>query len=423
MICQLYPSSSPSFLLQRFFAVFTKWDYPAPVMLNEIVTHDHLDLKVWNKFDNFHHIFPILTPAYPSMNSSVNVSTNTLEVLKREIETSNETIKDIFPLILELHNNNNPSKGDEQEEQQIHPDGVSLWGELFKPTDFFIRYSHYIAIHLFTKNRNSNLSTSWIGFVESRLRKLAESLFSMAGIEFVHFLPIKFPTQLENTDHSVCFFIAIKISQDRLREMIEKKRPSTQDQDKNEFSKTSFQDMTLELDGALFNFQSTSLAQFSIPDEYLEEQMRRRHEQQDDHNQFGGEETMMIEDEVGMIFEHLTWSKLPKYVFDGCGGRKGAKAMRKHQRSVDGPQDDEEEEEKEESKFGLRKERLFDSQNQEGMQSIDAIDSIFNEEMKYSRPTKKIRLIPVSENRSRWSMQSNRINFEIPSNIVLKLKN
>ena len=34
-MCQLYPNAAPSTLLQKFFLVFLKWQWPQPVLLKK----------------------------------------------------------------------------------------------------------------------------------------------------------------------------------------------------------------------------------------------------------------------------------------------------------------------------------------------------------------------------------------------------
>lgn len=91
-VCQLYPNAVPSMLVSRFFRVYTQWRWPNPVMLCPI-EEDELGFSVWdprkNPRDRTHHM-PIITPAYPCMNSSYNVSTSTRRVMMEQFHYGNK---------------------------------------------------------------------------------------------------------------------------------------------------------------------------------------------------------------------------------------------------------------------------------------------------------------------------------------------
>ncbi|PKA55148.1 poly(A) polymerase [Apostasia shenzhenica] len=146
-ICQLYPNALPSMLVSRFFRVFIQWRWPNPVMLCEI-EEGTLGLPVWDPRKNFRdrlHQMPIITPAYPCMNSSYNVSSSTLRVMIEEFQRGNEICEAI-----------EANKGE--------------WSSLFDSYPFFEAYKHYLQIDITAANEDD--LRKWRGWVESRLRTL-----------------------------------------------------------------------------------------------------------------------------------------------------------------------------------------------------------------------------------------------------------
>ncbi|XP_031385989.1 nuclear poly(A) polymerase 4-like [Punica granatum] len=146
-VCQLYPNAVPSMLVSRFFRVYTQWRWPNPVMLCPI-EEDVLGFSVWdprkNPRDRTHHM-PIITPAYPCMNSSYNVSTSTLRVMMEQFQYGNKTCEEI-----ELNK--------------------AQWSALFEPYMFFESYKNYLQVDIVAAD--SDDLRSWKGWVESRLRQL-----------------------------------------------------------------------------------------------------------------------------------------------------------------------------------------------------------------------------------------------------------
>lgn len=82
LVCQLYPTACPFTLISKFFTIFSMWRWPNPVILRDFEDLQLKDaegrlLPVWNPKTNFKdstHIMPIITPAYPAMNSAYNIS-------------------------------------------------------------------------------------------------------------------------------------------------------------------------------------------------------------------------------------------------------------------------------------------------------------------------------------------------------------
>nr|XP_043627354.1 nuclear poly(A) polymerase 2-like [Erigeron canadensis] len=146
-VCQLYPNAIPSMLVSRFFRVYTNWRWPNPVMLCPI-EEDDLGFSVWDPRKSGRdrmHLMPIITPAYPCMNSSYNVSASTLRVMVEQFHFGNKVCEEI-----ELNRAN--------------------WSALFEPSLFFESYKNYLQVDIVAAGADDLLS--WRGWVESRLRLL-----------------------------------------------------------------------------------------------------------------------------------------------------------------------------------------------------------------------------------------------------------
>ncbi|KAJ4959103.1 hypothetical protein NE237_026214 [Protea cynaroides] len=146
-VCQLYPNANPSMLVSRFFRVYTQWRWPNPVMLCPI-EEDELGFAIWDPRKNPRdrtHVMPIITPAYPCMNSSYNVSSSTLRVMMEQFQFGNKICEEI-----ELNK--------------------AQWGALFEPYLFFESYKNYLQVDIVAADADD--LRSWKGWVESRLRQL-----------------------------------------------------------------------------------------------------------------------------------------------------------------------------------------------------------------------------------------------------------
>ncbi|KZV58822.1 nuclear poly(A) polymerase 4-like [Dorcoceras hygrometricum] len=146
-LCQFYPKANPSMLVSRFFRVYTQWRWPNPVMLCEI-DDDELGFSIWDPRRNHwdrNHLMPIITPAYPCMNSSYNVSASTLRVMSEQFQFGKKICEDI-----ELNK--------------------TQWSTLFEPYLFFESYKNYLQVDIVAADLDD--LRAWRGWVESRLRQL-----------------------------------------------------------------------------------------------------------------------------------------------------------------------------------------------------------------------------------------------------------
>jgi poly(A) polymerase Pap1 len=74
--------------------VYSDWRWPTPILLRPIERDASLGLPIWDPRENPRdrmHLMPIITPAYPCMNSSYNVSDCTLSVMAEEFKRGART--------------------------------------------------------------------------------------------------------------------------------------------------------------------------------------------------------------------------------------------------------------------------------------------------------------------------------------------
>lgn len=118
---QLYPNACPATLLRRFFLVFKTWRWPQPVLLT--APHDAgYGLPVWSPLQAMRQVAPMITPAYPAMNSTLAVSRQTLQIMTEEFNRGHEIVDALW------------------KEYQKDTSAELNWGRLFEPSDFFIAY-------------------------------------------------------------------------------------------------------------------------------------------------------------------------------------------------------------------------------------------------------------------------------------------
>ena len=199
-ICQMYPKAAVSVLLQKFFSVLKEWPWPTPLEITPQYDAG-LGLEGWDR--NRFHVMPILTPAYPSMNSSANVSRNTLNVMLWEMDVAHDRVR-----------------------AALATDGDG-WASVFEPTDFVVSLEKYLAVEMFVRGvpeheRASKLQ-GWCGYIESRLRFLAENLDRGLPLVNVRLLPQKLPLLSERARSDAqggdgqAFLIGFDVDRDRLQ--------------------------------------------------------------------------------------------------------------------------------------------------------------------------------------------------------------
>ncbi|KAK9464749.1 Poly(A) polymerase central domain-containing protein [Lipomyces arxii] len=161
-ICQLYPNAISATIVSKFFNILTKWSWPQPVMLKPI-EDGPLQVRVWNPKvypQDRAHRMPIITPAYPSMCATHNISASTQKVIMSELKRGAGLMDEIML-------------------------GKLPWGELFTKHEFFHKYKYYLAIYASSKG-TAEQQLKWSGLVESKLRLFVQKLEWIDSIELAH---------------------------------------------------------------------------------------------------------------------------------------------------------------------------------------------------------------------------------------------
>ncbi|APA10629.1 hypothetical protein SS1G_12538 [Sclerotinia sclerotiorum 1980 UF-70] len=161
-VCQLYPQATASTIILKFFRIMEKWQWPQPVLLQQI-KNGKLNVRVWNprvyKSDSF-HLMPIITPSYPSMCATHNVTKSTKEIICRELARGGNIVDRIMM-------------------------GKAPWKDLFQKHTFFTKnYKYYLSVISASTTKEAQLI--WAGLVESKVRLLVTNLETHESIALAH---------------------------------------------------------------------------------------------------------------------------------------------------------------------------------------------------------------------------------------------
>lgn len=160
-ICQLYPNAISGAIVSRFFIILYQWAWPQPVLLKPI-EEGNLPMRIWNPriypADKLHRM-PIITPAYPSMCSTHNVTASTHQIMMEEFKKGADIVAKILV-------------------------GKATWADLFLKHDFFHKYRYYLQVTASSGDPDSQLK--WSGTVESRMRQLVMKLELVDSLRLAH---------------------------------------------------------------------------------------------------------------------------------------------------------------------------------------------------------------------------------------------
>jgi len=195
-VCQLYPYYAPSQLVNRFFRVYDQWNWSKPVMLCKILEPKNVpglqNFKVWNPLTNpadKQHVMPVITPAFPAMNSTHNVTETTKRILLDEFRRGYEMVRSV-------------------EAQK------TKWNRVHDPFPYFTHFGHFLWLEILAKTDEEYQKFS--GWIESKLRILTKQLETVSGM-IIHPNPEQYDLRGSDPDwpFGCGMFIAMAFYEDR----------------------------------------------------------------------------------------------------------------------------------------------------------------------------------------------------------------
>jgi hypothetical protein len=162
-------------------------------------------------------VSPMLTPAYPSMNSMANVSRQTLQIMHEEFCRGHEIVDRLWK-----QHQKNKNSGDGVDGDAADP---LEWEELFRPSDFFIAYPYYLSLCIVGPTLAD--AQAWGGFVESRLRILVSGLLGKSlPLSKIQLWPKKIEAcvadrsallTMDQRRNSLTYFVGFQVDKLRMR--------------------------------------------------------------------------------------------------------------------------------------------------------------------------------------------------------------
>ncbi|KAI9482880.1 MAG: Poly(A) polymerase central domain-containing protein [Benjaminiella poitrasii] len=160
-VCQMFPNACAASIVSRFFLIMFQWEWPRPVVL-KAMEEGPLPMRQWNPKQypaDKSHRMPIITPAFPSMCATHNVTDSTRDIMLHEFRRAGDIVERIMI-------------------------GTGKWEELFVESDFFQNYNHYLQIVASSYSPQTQLQ--WSGLVESRIRQLVLKLELVDLLQVAH---------------------------------------------------------------------------------------------------------------------------------------------------------------------------------------------------------------------------------------------
>ena len=168
-VCQLYPNFSAKQIVERFFYTYSSWPWDEhkpivlcsptdtkipPSLIRQQGPSVFSQFKDWNpqkySSDRF-QVMPVITPIFPSHNTTYNVTDSQKKVIVDELKRGKEIIQ-----LMQLSS------------------GEIGWDYLCRPCPFFDLFSSFLELSIWSLDEV--ILTKFKGLVESRIRSLIKSI-------------------------------------------------------------------------------------------------------------------------------------------------------------------------------------------------------------------------------------------------------
>jgi poly(A) polymerase len=179
-ICQRYPNACAATLILMLFMDLAEWPWPKPIYINTPNTGFQ---ESWNPKTS-QDVMPIITPAYPAINSLRSATKSTRQRIVEEFKRGAQLMNKII------------LKG-------------AKWSTLVVPSNFFVKYQTFVQVKVWADTEKN--FEIWLGTVESRIKKLSLNLEGNEQIEAAITYPEAFRTCPDSEGHQFggSFFTAV----------------------------------------------------------------------------------------------------------------------------------------------------------------------------------------------------------------------
>jgi poly(A) polymerase len=175
-VCRMYPNQVPSQLVHKFFKVYAINDWNQAVFLKQVeqMAQKGPDSGIMN----------VMTPAFPSFNSTHSVNKNTKKALCDEFKLAAKITTEIL-------------------------NKTASWNDLFEPIDFFLQFNHFLRVEILASTHND--FEEWEGFILSKMKVLLyTNLDQLKPSPYVRVYPRQIACTYPNFPYSNCLYVGLK---------------------------------------------------------------------------------------------------------------------------------------------------------------------------------------------------------------------